>query len=69
MLHIHQALQSGGYPNASRLAIELEVSTKSVHRDLEFMRERLQLPPGMGWQPQWLFLHRIGNCFSYPADY
>jgi predicted DNA-binding transcriptional regulator YafY len=44
MLHIHQALQSGGYPNASRLAIELEVSTKSVHRDLEFMRERLQLP-------------------------
>ena len=44
MLHIHQALQAGHYPNASTLAAELEVSTKSVHRDLEFMRERLQLP-------------------------
>jgi predicted DNA-binding transcriptional regulator YafY len=44
MLRIHQAIASGSYPNATRLAEELEVSTKSVHRDLEFMRERLQLP-------------------------
>ena len=44
MLRIHQAIASGNYPNATRLAEELEVSTKSVHRDLEFMRDRLQLP-------------------------
>jgi proteasome accessory factor B len=44
MLRIHQALQAGDYPNATRLAVELEVSTKSVHRDLEFMRDRLNLP-------------------------
>ena len=44
MLRIHQTIQSGSFPNASRLAAELEVSTKSVHRDLEFMRDRLQLP-------------------------
>ncbi len=44
MLRIHQSIQSGAYPNACRLAAELEVSTKSVHRDLEFMRDRLQLP-------------------------
>jgi proteasome accessory factor B len=44
MLRIHQALQSGGYPNAFTLANELEVSTKSVHRDFEFMRDRLELP-------------------------
>jgi predicted DNA-binding transcriptional regulator YafY len=44
MLRIHQSIQSGSFPNASRLASELEVSTKSVHRDLEFMRDRLQLP-------------------------
>ncbi len=44
MLRIHQAIQSGGYPNATRLAAELEVSTKSIHRDLEFMRDRLELP-------------------------
>ena len=44
MLRIHQAIQSGNYPNASKLAAELEVSTKSIHRDLEFMRDRLNLP-------------------------
>lgn len=44
MLRIHQAIQEGGHPNASKLALELEVSTKSVHRDLEFMRDRMNLP-------------------------
>jgi proteasome accessory factor B len=44
MLRIHQALQSGRLPNANGLAKENEVSSKSIHRDLEFMRERLDLP-------------------------
>src|ERR1041385_8056750 len=44
MLRIHQAIQSGKFPNASSLARELEVSTKSIHRDIEFMRDRLELP-------------------------
>src|SRR5689334_25424034 len=44
MVRIHQAVQSGTYPNASTLAFELEVCTKSVHRDLGFMRDRLNLP-------------------------
>ena len=44
MLRIHQALKAGKHPNASSLASELEVSTKSIHRDLEFMRDRLGLP-------------------------
>jgi proteasome accessory factor B len=44
MLRIHQAIQSGRYPNAVALARELEVSSKSIHRDFEFMRDRLQLP-------------------------
>ena len=44
MLRIHQALQSGRHPNAVTLAASLEVSTKSIHRDLEFMRDRLGLP-------------------------
>src|SRR5215467_13209510 len=44
MLHIHQTIQSGKHPTAASLALELEVSTKSVHRDLEFMRDRLGLP-------------------------
>lgn len=44
MLRIHQALHACGYPNASTLARQLEVSTKSIHRDVEFMRDRLELP-------------------------
>lgn len=44
MLRIHQAIQAGRHPNATTLAQELEVSTKSIHRDLEFMRDRLGLP-------------------------
>ncbi len=44
MLRIHQAVQSGSHPNATTLAVELEVSTKSIHRDIEFMRDRLELP-------------------------
>ena len=44
MLRIHQAIQSRTFPTASTLARELEVSTKSVYRDLEFMRDRLRLP-------------------------
>ncbi len=44
MMRIHQAIQSGKLPNAARLAAELEVSAKSIHRDLEFMRDRMLLP-------------------------
>jgi len=44
MLQIHQAVQSGKFPNAASLAAEFEVSTKTVHRDLEFMRYQLDLP-------------------------
>lgn len=44
MLRIHRTIVSGAFPNATQLAIELEVSTKSIHRDLEFMRDRLELP-------------------------
>ena len=44
MLKIHQAIQLARYPNATGLADQLEVSTKSIHRDIEFMRDRLDLP-------------------------
>src|SRR5215467_4180698 len=44
MLRIHQIIQARRFPTATHLAAELEVSTKSIHRDLEFMRDRLELP-------------------------
>jgi predicted DNA-binding transcriptional regulator YafY len=44
MMRIHQALSTGRFPNASTLAREIEVATKTIHRDIEFMRDRLGLP-------------------------
>ena len=44
MIRIHAALQEGGNPNCSTLGRLLEVSTKTIQRDIEFMRDRLGLP-------------------------
>jgi predicted DNA-binding transcriptional regulator YafY len=44
MMRIHTAIQAGNFPNAASLARQLEVSSKSIHRDLEFMRDRMELP-------------------------
>jgi proteasome accessory factor B len=62
MLRIHQALQSSRHPNATRLAADLEVSTKSIHRDLEFMRDRLELP--LAYDPArkgYRYTEEVGN--------
>jgi predicted DNA-binding transcriptional regulator YafY len=44
MMRMHQRLKAGRYPNCRKLADELEVSTKTVQRDIDFMRYRLGLP-------------------------
>ena len=44
MLRIHSLIQSGGLPNATTLARELEITPRSIARDIDFMRDRLQLP-------------------------
>lgn len=41
---IHRRIASGEFPNASTIAQKLEVSSKTIHRDLDFMRDFLQLP-------------------------
>jgi predicted DNA-binding transcriptional regulator YafY len=44
MWRIHQILSADRYPNCTGLSGELEVSGKTVMRDLDFMRDRLGLP-------------------------
>ncbi len=44
MWRIHQKLSAGDYPNCRKLAETLEVSSKTVMRDIDFMRDRLGLP-------------------------
>ncbi len=59
MLRIHQLLQSDKFPNATQLAGELEVSTKSIQRDLDFMRDRMSLP---------IEFDRTRNGYHYTGD-
>lgn len=44
MMRIHEELQDGRLTNCTKLALLLEVSTKTVMRDIAFMRDRLGLP-------------------------
>jgi proteasome accessory factor B len=55
MMVLHARLQSGSYPNCRVMGEELEVSGKTIQRDLEFMRDRLNLPiaydqPNLGYR-------------------
>jgi proteasome accessory factor B len=41
---IHGELEAERYPNCSTLADQLEVSTKTIQRDLDFMRDEFGMP-------------------------
>lgn len=44
MLRIHEELRRGAFTNCTKLARMLEVSRKTIVRDIAFMRDRLELP-------------------------
>ena len=44
MMRIHQLLHDGKYPNCTTLAKEFEVATRTIKRDIDFMKYRLDLP-------------------------
>ena len=41
---IHARVKAGRFPNCRKIAEELEVSSKTIQRDIDFMRYRLNLP-------------------------
>ena len=43
-MRVHSALKGKQFPNCRKLADELEVSAKTIQRDVDFMRDRLALP-------------------------
>ena len=65
MLRIHQAIHSGGYPIATGLARDLEVSAKSIQRDIEFMRDRLDLP--VEFDSRKNGYHYVGKVEAFPT--
>lgn len=44
MMHIHDRVRRGRYPNCSTLGEELEVQRKTIQRDINFMRDDWELP-------------------------
>lgn len=44
MMKLHQQMQAQRFPNCRKIAEELEVSPKTIQRDVEFMRSQLNLP-------------------------
>jgi proteasome accessory factor B len=65
MLRIHQAIQAGKYPNASTLAAAIEVVPKTIHRDIAFMRDRLDLP--IEFDAQRNGYHYTAEVGSFPS--
>lgn len=65
MLQIHREVQSGKFPNATVLGRILEVSVKSIHRDLEFMRDRLRLP--LAWDYYRKGFHYTEEVSAFPT--
>ncbi len=44
MMSLHARLKANEFPNCRKVSDELEVSSKTVQRDIDFMRDRLALP-------------------------
>lgn len=44
MLEIHKIIRAGRHPNCSSLAKDIEVTPKTIQRDISFMRDQLGLP-------------------------
>jgi predicted DNA-binding transcriptional regulator YafY len=44
IMEIDHALRTGGWPNCSTLAQELEVDPRTIQRDMDFMRDQLRAP-------------------------
>jgi predicted DNA-binding transcriptional regulator YafY len=58
---IDQAIRAGDWPNASSLGNQLEVSPRTIQRDLVFLRDQLKAP--LAFDPV-----RNGYCYTQ-ADY
>ncbi len=65
MMRIHASVLAGSYPNANRLSEEIEVNPKTIRRDIEFMRERLDLP--IAYDSSRFGYHYTSQVTSFPT--
>src|SRR3954471_23446967 len=65
MMRIHSQLKAGDFPNCRKIADELEVSTKTIQRDIDFMRDRLGLP--IEYDPLRVGFYYTEEVASFPS--
>jgi predicted DNA-binding transcriptional regulator YafY len=63
MHRIHQLLQNKEYPNCTKLAREFEVVKRTVKRDVEFMKDRMNLPIDFDFRQNGYFYTRLVELF------
>ncbi len=64
-MSLHARLKANEFPNCRKAAEELEVSAKTVQRDIDFMRDRLGLP--IEYDPGRCGFHYTQAVTSFPS--
>ena len=59
VMEIHKIIRGGRFPNCRTLAAKIEVTPKTIQRDISFMRDQLGLP---------LEYHAIKHGFFYSQE-
>ncbi len=59
VMEIHKIIRAGRFPNCTTLAAEIEVTPKTIQRDISFMRDQLGLP---------LEYHSIKHGYHYTQE-
>src|SRR5437762_12358233 len=65
MMRLHATLKARRFPNCQKIAAELEVSAKTIQRDIDFMRDRLGLP--IDYHPQEFGFYYTEAVTGFPS--
>lgn len=65
LLFIDRRLRAGTYPNTTGLAAEYEVSTRTIHRDIGYMRDMLDAP--IAYDPGRRGFYYTENNYALPG--
>ena len=64
-MRLHAALKARHFPNCQKIGAELEVSAKTIQRDIDFMRYRLGLP--IDYHPQEFGFYYTEPVTGFPS--
>ena len=69
MTRVHVELKANRFPNCKKLAAALEISPKTILRDIDFMRDRLRLPIDYDQKRHGFYYYAEPECGpAFPLD-